>query len=213
MTSGADDGTGRSGRDRPGRPRPDVGTGPDEQPRHNGHRPQLRTPPLGTDTDAGPDEPDEPIWKKHRPPFFAQPRVVLGLLIVLLVVGAVVINRRQPTWPPKAQCDHPAIAVSRDHAKHGFPVYWAATGPAARYAVTVGAKSVRLAHGKIVITGTESMAGSHATVLRQHLKLTGCRAVHHFKMPMPPGEYHLRLYRLHGGTATQVAKARVDSNG
>lgn len=200
---------GRSGLSRPG-----LGEPPGEPPRLNGHRPKLTGPPVPPSNPADePGDPDEPIWKRHRPPFYYQPRVILTFLVVVLFVGAIALNARRDDWPPDAQCGAAKVAASVSHIKRGYPVYWAITGANDRYAMTLGASRVRLAGDRLTITDTESMAGKKAVVVRQPTRLGGCRAVGHLTMPMPLGEYHFRLYRISGGAAHQVAAARVDSDG
>lgn len=160
-----------------------------------------------------PDDPEQPIWQRHKPPIWYQPRVLLAVLIVVVFVGAVALAARHGTWPPKAQCGAPKVTGSVGHVKKGNPVYWAATGRADTYAVTFGATSARIVGGKVEPVGSESMAAGKAFVVRQPATLSGCRYVGHFTMPFPTGEYHLRLFRVDGSTATQVASARVDSDG
>lgn len=159
------------------------------------------------------DQSEEPVWVRHRPPIYLQPRVILAVMLVVLVVGAVVLSSRRGGFPPKPQCDHPAIAAGLSHLRRGYPLYWAITGPNTTYAVTFGASRVRLAGGKIDITGTESMAGHRATVVQQPTRLTGCRRLAHFAMPLPLGEYHLRMWQVTGDQVRQVATVRVDSDG
>ncbi|GAA4217061.1 hypothetical protein GCM10022220_48860 [Actinocatenispora rupis] len=185
------------------------------EPRVNGREPRLAANPVdpAADPDAPLPDPDDAAWIRHKPPFYYQPRVLLAFLIVILFVGAVALASRHPTWPPKAQCGTPAMASSTDHVKKGYPVYWAATGAAGTYAVTFGAKSARMSGGKLVVTGSESMAEGAAFVVRQPATLTGCRWIAHVTNPFPTGEYHLRLFRISGDTATQVAATRVDSDG
>ncbi|HEY3505458.1 MAG TPA: hypothetical protein VGN37_22070 [Actinocatenispora sp.] len=189
----------------------DVRTVP-SQPRVNGREPTLADSPVPPG--EPPADPDEDVaWRKDKPPFYYQPRVVLAFLVVILFVGAVALASRHPTWPPKAQCGSPAIASSTNHIKKGYPVYWAATGAAGTYGVTFGATSARMSGGKLVATGSESMAGDKPFVVRQPAKLTDCRWIEHVTNPFPTGEYHLRLFRISGDTATQVASTRVDSDG
>ena len=203
--------TGDDGPDQPrpgwsGPARPPVETEP-TAPRLNGRTPDLDNNP------AGSPEPEEPIWVRHRPPFYYQPRVVLALLVILLFVGAVALSQHRSQWPPTAQCDHPAIAASTSHLSAGYPLYWAITGPNQRYAVTYGASAVTMSGGRLTITATESMAGGKALVLRQPTMLTGCKSVAHFDNPLPVGEYHLRLYQVTGDSAKLVGSTRVDSDG
>lgn len=217
MTSG-DDGSDRSGAARAGRAgeggagegRAGEAGGPFAAPGLNGRRPELRDTPA---TDDGPGPDDQPVWVRHRPPIYLQPRVILAVMLVVLVIGAVALSSRRGGWPPKAQCDHPTIAAGSSHLPTGYPVYWAITGPDTRYAVTFGASRVKLVAGKVRITGTESMAGHRAKVVQQPTALTGCRRIAHFAMPFPSGEYHLRMWRATGGRLRQVASARVDSDG
>ncbi len=207
----------------PGRSSPDGPDGPDgpdellgsrpEIRRVNGHQPKLTPAEPAADPDGGPADPDEPIWVRHRPPFYYQPRVILAFLVVVLIIGAVALGSRHKRWPPEANCGKPAIVTTVDHVSVGNPVYWAATGAAGRYAVTVGASSVRLTGDRLSVTGTESLAGSKAAVVRQPATLTGCRWVEHFDMPLPSGQYSLRLYRIDAGHAKQVGKVRIDSDG
>jgi hypothetical protein len=203
----------RADRPEPGRSaaaRPEAGAGPDPAPSVNGRRPRLGGSPAD---DGDPSDPDEPIWKKHRPPFYYQPRVILAFLIVVLFVGAVALSSRRDTWPPKARCGPPAVASSVGHARTGYPVYWAVTGAATRYAVTIGASKIRVVDGTVRITGTESLGSDKAMVVRQPSQLTGCRVIGHFRMPLPAGEYHLRMYTISGDTAKQVSQTRIDSDG
>ncbi len=216
----------------PGRSSPGGPVGPDGQPtsghpeirRLNGHQPKLTPsepasaaagdgPAGGGAAGDGPADPDEPIWVKHRPPFYYQPRVILAFLIVVLFIGAVALGSQHKRWPPGANCGKPAIATSTGHVSTGNPVYWAATGAAGRYAVTLGASSVRLTGDRLSVTGTESRAGTRAEVVRQPAKLTGCRWLAHVDMPLPSGQYSLRLYRIDGDHAVQVGKVRIDSDG
>ncbi|MGA8114398.1 MAG: hypothetical protein WCA46_12095 [Actinocatenispora sp.] len=180
----------------------------------NGREPRLSAQPTGADGPGadGPD-PEEPIWVKHRPPFYYQPRVVLTFLLVVVAIGSIALSSRHPKFPPPASCTHPAVRVGVSHVKTGYPLYWAATGGAGRYAVTLGASAVRVRDGQVTVTDTESMAGRKATVVRQPSRLTGCRWLGHLDMPMPSGEYSLRLYRIDGDRATLVGKTRVDSDG
>jgi hypothetical protein len=206
VTSG-DDGSGRSGAARPG----GAGevNGSPAAPGLNGRRPELRDTPAADDA----ADPEQPVWVRHRPPIYLQPRVILSVMLVVLVIGAVALSSRRGGWPPKAQCHHPVIAAGSSHLRTGYPLYWAITGPATRYAVTFGAAGAKLVAGKVSITRTESMAGRKATVVQQPTRLTGCRRLGHFAMPLPRGEYHLRMYRVTGGQLRQVALTRVDSDG
>ena len=131
----------------------------------------------------------------------------------LIVAGALFFSHRKGSWPPPADCGRTAIRSSVGHVRAGYPVYWVATGPNTRYAITLGASSVKVADGRVQVTGSESMAGSHATVVQQPTAMTGCRQNGHFTMRLPSAEYSLRLWKVDGGTATPVAKARLDSDG
>jgi hypothetical protein len=217
VTSG-DDGSDRSGAARAGgagessagEGRAGAVDGPSPAPGLNGRRPELPETPAADD---GPDPDDQPVWVRHRPPIYLQPRVILAVLLVVLVIGAVALGSRRGGFPPKAQCQHPTIAAGSSHLRTGYPLYWAITGPDTRYAVTFGASRVTLVAGKVSITGTESMAGRKAKVVQQPAALTGCRRIAHFAMPFPLGEYHLRMWRVTGGQLRLVALARVDSDG
>jgi hypothetical protein len=173
--------------------------------------------PPGVPPAAGPgpaDDPDdEVIWKRHKPPVFLRPKVLLAALVVLIVAGALFFSHRKGSWPPPANCARAAIKGSVGHVRDGYPVYWVATGPNTRYAITLGASSVRVAGGQVRVTGSESMAGSHATVIQQPTAMTGCRQNGRLTMHLPSAEYSLRLWKVDGDTATQVARARLDSDG
>lgn len=184
----------------------------------NGRQPRLTRRPAGVPPADGPgpeDDPDEVIWKRHKPPVFLRPKVMLFALAVVLVVGALFFSHRQGSWPPPADCGRTAIKGNVGHVRTGYPLYWAATGPdQQRYAVTLGASAVGVdAAGDVTVTAAESQAGSKAVVVRQPAAMPGCRVNGHLAMPLPYGEYSLRLWRVNDGTATQVARSRVDSDG
>jgi hypothetical protein len=187
----------------------------------NGRQPRLSDPPPGTGAAGRPSPDDRPftdddevVWKRHRPPVFLRPKVLLLALAVLVTAGALIFGKHRASWPPPADCDRTAIKGGVGHLRAGYPLYWAATGPNHRYAVTVGASGVAVQpDGTLRVTGGESQAGAKAAVVQQPTTMTGCRLAGHFTMPLPLGEYSLRLWRLDGGTATQVARARVDSDG
>jgi hypothetical protein len=195
------------------------GDGPEGTKRVNGRHPALRHQPAGTGPAAGAAEepgehdPEAPIWNRHRPPLYYQPRVILAVLIVVVFVGAVALSSRHGQWPPKANCERVAITSSVEHVRQHYPVYWAATGGAGRYAVTIGATKVAVSGGRVTVAGSEANAGAKAAVVQQPTPLTGCRLLGHFAMPLPSGEYSLRLFRIDGDTATQVGRTRVDSDG
>lgn len=184
----------------------------------NGRQPRLtqRPPEVPPPDGPGPeDDPDEVIWKRHQPPVFLRPKVMFFVLAIILVGGALFFSHRQGSWPPPADCGRTAIKGNVGHLRTGYPLYWAATGPdQQRYAVTLGASAVQLdAAGNVAITAVESRAGQHATVVRQPTAMSGCRLNGHLTMPLPYGEYSLRLWKVNDGAVTQVAKSRVDSDG
>lgn len=182
------------------------------QPPLNGRHPGSAR--VGGPPEPGPpDDPDEPVWVKHRPPFYYQPRVIMAVLVVVVVIGGIALGKRAPRYPPTPNCDTPVVRTSASHVRKGYLLYWAATGGPGRYAVTLGASGVRVTGGRVAITGTEPRAGDEATVVRQPAKLTGCRWLGHLRMPLGSGQYSLRLYRIDGGEATQVGRTRVDSDG
>jgi hypothetical protein len=183
----------------------------------NGRQPRLSERPAGIPPADGPgpeDDPDEVIWKKHRPPVFLRPKLMFFALIVLGAGGALFFSHRQGSWPPPADCGHTAIKGNVNHVRKGYPLYWAATGPDQQsYAITLGASAVRLAGGTLTVTAAESNGTGKAVVVRQPAALSGCRVNGHLDMPLPFGEYSLRLWRVNDGTVTQVAQSRVDSDG
>lgn len=182
--------------------------------RTNGRQPELRQRPPGLPApdDDGPGDDPAP-WKRDRPPFYLQPRVLLVALVLILGIGVVIFAHQKHGWPPPAECTRNAITTTVGHARVGYPVYWAATGPNGRYAVTVGASAVALSAGTLTVTGAEPRAGDKARVVQQPTARSGCRLIGHFAMPLGLGEYTVRLFRIDGGTATQVASHRVDSDG
>jgi hypothetical protein len=183
----------------------------------NGRQPRLSERPAGVPPADGPgpeDDPDEVIWKRHRPPVFLRPRLMIFALAVLVAGGALFFSHRQGSWPPPADCGHTAIKGNVGHVRTGYPLYWAATGPdQQQYAITLGASAVKLDGGTLTVTAAESNGAGKALVVRQPATLSGCRVNGHLTMPLAYGEYSLRLWRVDGATATQVAKARVDSDG
>lgn len=183
----------------------------------NGRQPRLSERPAGVPPADGPgpeDDPDEVIWKRHRPPVFLRPKIMIFALAILVAGGALFFSHRQGSWPPAADCGHTAIKGNVGHVRTGYPLYWAATGPdQQRYAITLGASAVKLAAGRLAVTAAESNGAGKALVVRQPATISGCRVNGHLAMPLPYGEYSLRLWRVDGGTATQVARSRVDSDG
>ena len=183
----------------------------------NGRQPRLSERPAGFPPADGPgpeDDPDEVIWKRHRPPVFLRPKVMIFALAVLVAGGALFFSHRQGSWPPPADCGRTAIKGNASHVRAGYPLYWAATGPdQQRYAITLGASAVKLDGGQLEVTAAESNGTGKAVVVRQPATISGCRVNGHLTMRLPYGEYSLRLWRVDGGTATQVAKSRVDSDG
>lgn len=182
----------------------------------NGREPDLAHRPAGTGPSGSSeaDDPDQVVWKRHRPPIYLQPRILLAVLVIVLGVGVLAFANRKPAWPPKPACDRVALASNVTHTRTGDPVYWAVTGGGGRYAVTIGATGVAVdAAGRLTVKTAEANTAGRAAVVQQPHDLTGCRLLGHFTMALPNGQYTLRLYRITGTTVTETAHTRIDSDG
>jgi len=153
-------------------------------------------------------------WTRHEPPFWLRPRTILIALAVLLVVGPLLLSRMKGSYPPDPDCAKVTVAKAGDApVPAGSEVFWTITGPDARYGVTIGAEQVTVAGGTLGIAMAERGAEVGAVVAYQPTPTTGCRTIGRTQLHLPRGTYTLKVWRLDGDTATQVAATTVESAG
>ncbi|GIG58056.1 hypothetical protein Lfu02_24280 [Longispora fulva] len=121
----------------------------------------------------------------------------------MLVAAILLTPRKHDTWKPAADCVKPSLTTLGDQIAKGTKVYWAATGPEGRYAVTVGAAELAVdANQKISVTKTDSDVPPIAGLT----DLVGCLKSGSVDAVLPVGEHTLRLFRIESQTATEVAR-------
>ncbi|MGY0230415.1 hypothetical protein [Longispora urticae] len=138
------------------------------------------------------------------PKYLKRPKYAVFLGVFVVLVGAMFLTpRKSNTWKPAADCAKPSLTTLGDRMATGAKVYWAATGPEGKYALTVGAAELTLdAAQTVTVTKTDS----DVPPITGLTDLSGCLKSGSIDGVLPAGDHILRLFRIDGQTATEVAR-------
>ena len=125
--------------------------------------------------------------------------LLIFLVLVVVVFGYRTAHSRPPKLAPN--CAKTVLALSTTSGQQGRPVTWSATGPVARYVLTVDAPQIT-ARGTVPAGARGAVAGHPFTMSR-------CHGSGQFALSLPVGSHEVRLYRLAPGGGQVVARKKI----
>lgn len=160
---------------------------------------------------------EEPSLRDLEPhvgiPFGRLPKLPTRWLLIVfaafIALGAGFVVANPNGQLPPGNCERTTLTLRSADQPTGFPISWSATGPKARYVLTVGVTKL---DGQLRILATDKGNETDASVEGQ-LTMDGCRASGSFKLRQGQGTQTARMFRLDGGEPRVVASANLTSRG
>jgi hypothetical protein len=146
-----------------------------------------------------------PLWYRSIP---SRGRTRWTIVIVFAIVAVAIFKGGHGTPPPPlaTNCTTPALALSASSVTKGATVRWSGTGPPHEQVIlAVGVKGFTIGATPKQLTAIPD-PGLRSSDVQQASSLvpftTSCRATGEFRTLVPPGNYHVRLFRLNGAGAS-----------
>ncbi|MBA3488380.1 MAG: hypothetical protein H0T78_02360 [Longispora sp.] len=139
------------------------------------------------------------------PPYLRKPKYVIFAVLLILGLGTLFLLPKGGArgWVPDADCGRTSLTTPGERVPKGAKVYWAATGPAGRYVVAVGAEQLTIDANQRVSVARKVPGSEPITGLTD---LAGCLKSGSIDGVLPGGEHTLRLFRIDGTTVTEIAQ-------